>query len=128
MRGARQPLLAFGQFTFYLTALLPAPYGITIGAQVNSAFCISNSSFPIFRQKARPRSVTKRSGGGSSVSVLFYSSTRSRWADFRALLMATPRMGAKTTATRPLNTEEGTFCTTAAQAAAESSPAMSIPL
>ena len=64
-----------------------------------------------------------RSGG-----IVAHTKIRSRWAAFIALLMATPRMGAKITATEPLNRAEGAFSSMATQAASAVSPASSMPL
>ena len=69
-------------------------------------------------------------GGSHFAAVLIRSYVKliSRWAAFIALWRATPRMGAKITATTPLNTEEGAFSNTPSHAPSGVSPLTSRPL
>ena len=71
--------------------------------------------------RLRPEDISFVTGKG-------YAGFISRWAAFRALWRATPKMGAKITATMPLNREEGSLPRVATQAPAGSSPFTSRPL
>jgi len=61
-----------------------------------------------------------------TAEVFCYASRRSSRACFSALFRATPRMGAKITATTPLNREEGSLLSTTIHAPAASIPASSM--
>lgn len=69
-----------------------------------------------------------RASAGAWARRWVHPSAVSRWAAFRALWRATPRMGAKITATTPLNRDEGTFSSTPSQAPPGVRPLMSKPL
>lgn len=69
-----------------------------------------------------------RASAGAWARRRVHPAAVSRWAAFRALWRATPRMGAKITATTPLNRDEGTFSSTPSQAPPGVRPLMSRPL